>query len=693
MRLKHIRIYASAAAIMLTVSSITACSSKTAKETIESTIESISSTDAASEAASYTVKVTAINGNEITADTGSIVENAGDPGKGEAPSGDKLDGNAPSGDKPEGNPPSDGGKSDGETPSGNKPEGEASNGDGHPNGNPPSGDKPEGNPPSGDKPEGGAPNGDKPEGNPPSGDKPDGEAPSGDGKPEGNPPSGGEKPEGNPPSDDNKPEGNPPSGDGKPEGNPPSGGKPDDGAPGGQSTFSPDGDNLVFKVDDATKITVEFLQGSSDGTLDDISVGSVLEIELNESNIATTITVKNLSAGGGFGGSGTVTQGTAKTTIDSDTKENGTSYTSSGDDENALRIDGATATLDNITVEKSGGESSNTEDGDFYGQNAALLATNKATANITNATITTNAINGNGVFSYGEGTTVNISDSTIRTSQRNSGGIQTTGGATTNATNLDIQTEGNSSAAIRSDRGGGTVNVTKGSYVTNGTGSPAIYSTADISVSDATLTANSSEAVVIEGKNSVSLKNCTVTGNMKNTYNGDSTENIHGIMIYQSMSGDASIGESSFSAEGGSITSLSGDMFYITNTDCTMSLKNVAFTLANDTFLRIEGNSSSRGWGTEGANGGDVVLSCDTQAIKGNVLVDEISSLKLTLSNGSSLEGAINPDGEAGDISLTLDNSSKLILTADSYVTSFDGDVSNIVSNGYKLYVSGKAIN
>lgn len=657
MKLKHIRVYATAAAVMLTMSSVTACSGKGAKEAIESTIESISSTEAASEASSYTVKVTAINGNEITADTGSIEENAGGPGKGNPPSGDKPEGDSSSDNKPEADAPSD-----------DKPEGD-----------PPSGDKPDGGAPSGDKPEGGSPSGDKPEGNPPSGDKPEGEAPSGD-KPEGNPPSG------------DKPEGNHPSGD-KPEGGAPGGDKPEGGAPGGQSTFSPDGDNIVFKVDDATKITVEFLQGSSDGSLDDISVGSVLEIELNSSNIATTITVKNLSAGGGFGGSGEVTQGTAKTTIDSDSNETGTTYTSSGDDENALRIDGATATLDSITVEKTGGESSNTEDGDFYGQNAALLATNKATANITNATITTNAINGNGVFSYGEGTTVNISDSTIRTSQRNSGGIQTTGGGTTNATNLDIQTEGNSSAAIRSDRGGGTVNVSKGSYVTNGTGSPAIYSTADISVSDATLTANNSEAVVIEGKNSVSLKDCTVTGNMKNTYNGDSTENIHAIMIYQSMSGDAAIGEASFSAEGGSIKALAGDMFYITNTDCTMSLKNVAFTLANDTFLRIEGNSSSRGWGTEGSNGGDVTLSCDTEAIKGNVLVDEISSLKLTLSNNSSLEGAINPDGEAGDVSLTLDKSSKLTLTADSYVTSFDGDVSNIVSNGYKLYVSGKSIN
>ena len=117
------------------------------------------------------------------------------------------------------------------------------------------------------------------------------------------------------------------------------------------------------------------------------------------------------------------------------------------------------------------------EDGDFYGMNAALLATNGATVTIKNATVNSSAQNGNGVFSYGADTTVNISDSTITTSADNSGGIQTTGGGTTNAENLTVTTgggtknaetmtgtsSGNSSAAIRTDGGGGGVGVTAGS--------------------------------------------------------------------------------------------------------------------------------------------------------------------------------------------------------------------------------------
>ena len=259
-----------------------------------------------------------------------------------------------------------------------------------------------------------------------------------------------------------------------------------------------------------------------------------------------------------------------------------------------------------------------------------------------------------------------------------------------NATNLDVQTAGNSAAAIRSDRGGGDVNVSGGTYVTGGTGSPAIYSTADITVDDATLTANASEAVVVEGKNSVTLNNVILTGNMQ--AGTDANENVHNIMLYQSMSGDAEVGHSSFTATGGSILANAGDMFYVTNTTCTISLSNVALTLFNDTLLNVAGNSSSRGWGTAGANGGICTLLASNQVLSGNILVDAISSLDFQLADGSVFTGSINPDGAAGTVSVTLGSGCQWSLTGDSYITSFTGDVSGIVTNGYTVYVNGTAI-
>ena len=604
--------------VVMTVSSVTACGSNTTEnQTVEATEQSEEN-----QSDSVIVQVTAVEGDQITADVGTLTTASADASGNGAPGGEAPSGEAPGGDN-----------------SGNGAPGEA-----------PSGDAP-----GGDDSGNGAP------GEAPSGEAPGGEAPSGDN-----------------------------SGNGAP-GEAPSGDAPGGQMPGG-SSFEASGESITFTLTDDTAITLEYLQGSGEGTADDIAVGSVLEVVLDEDNQAVSVTVRNLNAGGGFGGSGEVTNGTSANTITEDTEVDSETYTSTGDDENALRVDGATVILKDITIEKTAGSSSNTEDGDFYGQNAGLLVLNGATATITGATVNTSVTNGNGVFSYGEGTVVNISDSTIRTTENNSGGIQTTGGGTMNATNLDVETQGNSAAAIRSDRGGGTVNVDGGSYVTNGTGSPAIYCTADISVSDATLTANASEGVVVEGKNSVALTDCDVTGNMSNTYNGDSDENIHCIMIYQSMSGDADVGEATFSAEGGSITAKTGDMFYITNTDCEITLKDVAFTLANDVFLRVEGNSSSRGWGTEGANGGDVTLTADSQEFAGNILVDEISSLALTMKNGTSYEGAINPDGDGGTVDVTLDDDSTWTLTGDSYITSFDGDTSNITANGYHLYVNGEQV-
>lgn len=386
------------------------------------------------------------------------------------------------------------------------------------------------------------------------------------------------------------------------------------------------------------------------------------------------------------------TNGTSANTIENNTSLSDKTYTSSGDNENALRVDGATVTLKNVTIEKDGGTSSNTEDGDFYGQNAGFLAINGAEVTITDASITTDALNGNGVFSYGEKTVVDISNSRIRTSQNNSGGIQTTGGGTTYAQLLDVETQGNSSAAIRSDRGGGIVYVNGGSYITNGTGSPAIYCTADINVAEAFLTANASEGVVVEGKNSVTLTDCELTGNMKGTYHGDSSENLQTVMIYQSMSGDAPLGEASFTAEGGSITSKSGDLFYVTNTACAIDLKSVALTLANNIFLRIEGNSSARGWGTPGSNGGTVNLHARAQEIEGNILVDSISSLELSLESGSSFTGAINPSGGGGTVNVTLSVDSNWALTGNSHITALSGDLSNVSANGYHLYVAGEQV-
>ena len=383
--------------------------------------------------------------------------------------------------------------------------------------------------------------------------------------------------------------------------------------------------------------------------------------------------------------------GTAATELTEDETIADTSYASAGDDENALRITGTNVSLANISVAKSGGSCSNSDSGNFYGMNAALLALDGAQVTVDTADVSSDASNGNAVFSYGEGTSVTILNSTITTMQDNSGGIHVAGGGTLTASDLTVETYGNSSAAIRSDRGGGTMTVDGGSYTTHGTGSPAVYSVADISVSNATLCATSSEAVVVEGKNSVTLTDCELSGSMSGTYQGDENENIHNVMLYQSMSGDADVGQSSFTMIGGSLIANAGDMFYVTNTDCSISLENVSMTLANDQLLTVSGNDAARGWGTAGANGANVTFDASSQILAGNITVDSISTLSLNLSEGSCYTGAINitDNAEGGtavenNIAVSIGEGCTWVLTGDSTISTLENN-GTIEFNGYTI--------
>ena len=473
-------------------------------------------------------------------------------------------------------------------------------------------------------------------------------------------------------------------------------GNPLSGSPGSSQSFTAGEETITIDLSSA-EITLD----GSPASISDIAADDILNVTFDSSGTVSSVEVVNLSSGtpgnmsnSSFGGgSGTIEQGDSANTVSEDSSISDTTYTSTGDNENALRIDGATVTLSGITVDKSAGASSNTESGDFYGMNAALLATNGATVTIENATINSSAQNGNGVFSYGSGTTVNISDSTITTTADNSGGIQTTGGATTNASNLTVETSGNSSAAIRSDRGGGTVNVDGGTYTSNGYNSPAVYSTAAITVKNALLTANNSEALVIEGNNSITLSNCDVTGNMSDTKGTSSDENVHNVMIYQSMSGDAEVGTSSFSMTSGSLTAKNGDMFYITNTDCSIYLSGVAITNEDNdaNLMTISGNSASHGWGTAGANGAQVTFTAEDQSLEGNIVVDSISTLDMSLTGNSTFTGTINivdneEDGTAvaNNAVITVGSNCVWTLTGNCTITSLTNN-GTINFNGYTI--------
>ena len=376
-----------------------------------------------------------------------------------------------------------------------------------------------------------------------------------------------------------------------------------------------------------------------------------------------------------------------------DTTFDGEDIESSGTDENAILVEnGANVSIKNSKILRDSSDSTGGDNSSFYGVGAAVLATD-GTTSVSGNTITTDAKGGAGLFAYGDGT-VYVADSTITTQQDTSGGIHAAGGGTLYAWDLNVTTNGESSAAIRSDRGGGTMVVDGGTYTSNGVGSPAVYCTADIAIHHADLTANGSEAVCIEGLNSLHLFDCNLSGNMSDDEQNDCT---WGVIVYQSMSGDSEVGNSTFQMTGGTLSTGNGGLLYTTNTECTITLDGVDITYAPDSefFLRCTGNDNARGWGTTGANGSDCLFTGINQDMEGDVVWDSISDLDFYMTDNSTLTGAFVNDetyaGEGGDgyCNVTIDTGSTWIVSGDSTLTSLSNEGTIVDENGDTVTIQG----
>ena len=444
-------------------------------------------------------------------------------------------------------------------------------------------------------------------------------------------------------------------------------------------------------------------------SLSDIQEGDIVSITLDEDGNAASITVMSMEMDGqgqpdgdgqgapGQGGPGGQSQGvdsyTAVNEYIEDTTVSNETIESTGTDENAALISsGANVTLDNDTITRTSADSQGGDNSSFYGVGAAVLATD-GTAYVKDGSVTTDAAGGAGFFAYDDGT-VYASGTTVKTTQDTSGGVHVAGGGTLYGWDLDVETNGESSAAIRSDRGGGTMVIDGGNYVSNGVGSPAIYSTADIAVSNATLTANGSEAICIEGLNSIHLYDCDLTGNMSDL---DQNDNTWTVILYQSMSGDSEVGNSTFQMDGGSLTSENGGVFYTTNTESTITLNNVDINYNDDNefFLQCTGNTNQRGWGQSGVNGADCHFTGISQDMQGDVIWDSISDLDFYLTEGSSLTGAVVDDesyaGEGGEgyCNVYISADSTWTVTGDSTVSSLENEGTIVDSNGKTVTIQG----
>lgn len=402
---------------------------------------------------------------------------------------------------------------------------------------------------------------------------------------------------------------------------------------------------------------------------------------------------RTVQAMDGSQSSALVTATGAKTVDGTEVSEKDQTYTSTQADENAILVtSGGSLTIDGANINKESGDSSNTENSEFYGINAGVLVQKDSTAVIKNATITTSAKGANAVFATGENAKITISDSTITTTgESSSRGLDATYGGTIEADNVTITTQGGSCAALATDRGEGTVTVNNSTLETNGAGSPIIYSTGAIAITDTTGTANGSQCVVIEGKNSATVTDSTIVSSGKGNRND---VDQCGVMIYQSMSGDAAEGEGTFTAVNSTLSIDSSSayyqtapMFFITNTDAVINLTNTKLNFGSGTLISAKGTDE---WGTSSSNGGHVTVNATNQTLTGDVTADQISTVTLNLKK-TTLKGTINADQSAKSVTVSLDADSCWDVTGDSYVTILtleNNDLSLIKSNGHTIYYS-----
>jgi len=374
-------------------------------------------------------------------------------------------------------------------------------------------------------------------------------------------------------------------------------------------------------------------------------------------------------------------------TIAADASESKKTYYSEQPDENALRVEnGAIAGVDGARVEKRAGDATSLENVLQYGLNAAVLTRAGAQLLLLNTEVTSNALGAGCAYAYGG--RVQLENSVVRATGASTYALAASGGGTIRAKESSLSTQGASSPALIAGQQG-QLFLEGGMAATGGERSPVITAMGSVNAKNATLRANNAEAILIDG-GSVTLTDCAVSGRMPDSAVTGTLLSPYCVALYQSR---ANSSLSSFSMTRGALNALNGDLFFVTNTGASIYLEGVSLTLGEGrTLLRVSGNDGTSGWGKAGDNGADCALIAKDQQLSGDVVVDELSSVSLTLRGSSAFTGTVNAANTAHAAKVTLEDGTSWSLTDNAYLTSFTGRVSSIVTNGFTVFVNGVAL-
>ncbi len=377
--------------------------------------------------------------------------------------------------------------------------------------------------------------------------------------------------------------------------------------------------------------------------------------------------------------------GSGAYTITADVSESQKTYYSEQTDENALRVENdAIAGIDGANVEKRAGDATSLENVLSYGLNAAALVRANAQLLLINSDITAAPLGAGGAFSCGG--RLQLENSSVRATGDSAYALAVSHNGSVIARESNLSTQGTGSPAIITGVDG-EVLMEGGIAATAGVNSPVVSAAGNVTVNSATLRANSAEAIAVNG-GSVTLTDCAVSGRMSDAAAAQMQTPPYCVSLYQS--GVFRDGLSSFSMTRGALSALNGDLFYVTNTDASIYLEETALSLnEGDALLRVTGNDGSFGWGKADENGANCTLIAKNQTLSGDIVVDALSSVSVTLRGETGYTGTINTANTARAADVVLEDGAVWTLTGNAYLTSFTGRVSSIVTNGFMVYVNG----
>ncbi len=346
-----------------------------------------------------------------------------------------------------------------------------------------------------------------------------------------------------------------------------------------------------------------------------------------------------------------------------------------------------------LEILKLSGSTTDAESSLYFGLNSAFISKDGSNSELKDSSVTTTTDYGTGLFITNSTTTLN--NVTVNTSDKNSNGIVLFESGELSADKLNITTKGENSAALTTLSSSDFVSINDALLSTEGKNSPLIYNKGKTDLLKVTGISKYSPIAIIEDTNSLTIEDSELTTNLEETKEDYLLSGIT-ILKKDSQTESANYASASLTIKNSTIridkeskNYETAPMFYVTNNKAIINITDTKIKYGSNILLKAEANSL---YGDTLANGADIVLTATDQTLKGEIIIDKISKIRLHLNN-SYFEGTINKDNLSNNVDVTFDKNTIWSLTDDAYVNTLtiqNGRIDRlnryIYSNGHNIY-------